>query len=301
MLVPICLFVYNRLSETQKTVEALKSNYLAPESDLFIFADGAKDKNDREKVDKVRQYLKSINGFKQITIFESSQNKGLANSIISGVTQIIKKYGSVIVVEDDLITAPNFLDFMNQALFFYKDNMTIHSIGGYTFNLPCLKNCRADYYVGYRVCSWGWATWKDRWDAVDWDIKTYSSFKYNIPQIVKFNRGGSDMFCMLRKQIKGKIDSWAIRWAFDLFQKDMLAIYPVVSKVINKGFGVDATHTHKTLNRFEAVLDDGKRRNFIFSDTVNVDKLIIKEFRFKFSVINRVKDRFRFNSYEVTK
>ena len=139
-IAPICLFTYNRLEETIQTVAALKNNFLANKSELFIFSDGAKNKNVEQKIKQVRKYLKTITGFKNITIYESSKNKGLANSIIDGVTKIIETYGKIIVLEDDLVTSPNFLNFMNQALEFYHYNNRIYSVSGYTLNLPSLKN-----------------------------------------------------------------------------------------------------------------------------------------------------------------
>ena len=131
MTTPICLFTYNRLHETKQTVKALKENFLAMESDLFVFSDGPKNDAGRLKVEAVRQFLTSVNGFKSVKVFESEQNKGLANSIISGVSQIIQKYGKVIVLEDDLITSTNFLNFMNQALDYYASKEKIFSISGF--------------------------------------------------------------------------------------------------------------------------------------------------------------------------
>jgi GR25 family glycosyltransferase involved in LPS biosynthesis len=129
----------------------------------------------------------------------------LANSIISGVSQILKEHDKVIVLEDDLITSPNFLDFMNQALNFYQGNKQIHSISGYTLDLPSLKNYTKDYYLGYRASSWGWGTWKEKWESVDWNVSKYREFKRNPLQQIKFMKGGSDLPHMLSNQIRGKL------------------------------------------------------------------------------------------------
>ncbi|WP_010419254.1 glycosyltransferase [Anaerophaga thermohalophila] len=245
-LAPICLFTYNRLEETKQTVEALQSNLLANESELFVFSDGSKNERDAIKVDTVRDYLNIITGFNRVTINEAKENKGLANSIIAGVTEIIEKYGKVIVLEDDLITSRNFLEYMNQALDYYEYNMNIFSISGFTMNLPSLDNTDKDYYLGYRNSSWGWGTWKDRWEKIDWSASGWQKTLYNPIFHYKFMRGGSDMPYMLWKQMQGKIDSWAIRLGFDQFKKDKLTVYPTKSKVINIGFGESATHTKKT-------------------------------------------------------
>ena len=167
MYAPVCLFTYNRLEETRKTLEALSANYLAKESDLIVFSDGAKSDDDVEKVEAVRAYLKTLSGFKSINISEAGSNNGLASSIISGVTEVLKDRKKVIVLEDDLISAPNFLDFMNQALDFYKDEQEIFSISGYTMDLDSLSKHNKDYYLNYRASSWGWATWDDRWKEID--------------------------------------------------------------------------------------------------------------------------------------
>ena len=197
MLAPICLFTYNRLSETQQTVEALKKNFLASKSDLFVFSDGPKNAGAKLKVEDVREYLRSINGFKSVTIFESEENKGLAKSIISGVTQIIKKEGKVIVLEDDLITTPNFLDFMNQALDSFEYNDKVFSISGYTLNLPSLSQHNKDYYFAHRASSWGWATWTNRWESVDWQVRGWQNTLINPYSHYMFGQIGSDMPFML--------------------------------------------------------------------------------------------------------
>jgi len=289
-LTPICLFSYNRLNETQQTVEALKKNYLAPKSELFIFSDGSKNETGVKKVKEVRQYIKNIDGFKSVTIYESPTNKGLANSIISGVSQIIAQYGRIIVLEDDLITTPNFLDFMNQALDFYENNPEIHSVSGYTLDLPSLKKYSKDYYLGYRASSWGWGTWKEKWEEVDWEVKEYNKFKRNPLKQIQFMRGGSDMPRMLKKQMKGEIDSWAIRWCFDQFLKGQLTVFPKLSKVKNIGFGVQATHTKRT-KRFNTNLDKGSKRVFSFDESILVNEKVENEFRNKFSFLQRLIDK----------
>lgn len=290
MNVPICLFTYNRPLETMQTIKALQNNYLASESDLFIFSDGPKNEVARLKVEAVRAFLASIDGFKSVKIFESEQNKGLANSIISGVSQVIENYGRVIVLEDDLITSPNFLDFMNQALSFYSDQENIFSISGYSMDLPSLESYKLDYYLGYRASSWGWGTWRDRWEQIDWAISDYKTFIYNPFEHFKFMRGGSDLPYMLWKQMNGKIDSWAIRWCYHQFKNDLLTIFPTQSKIKSIGFGKNATHTKNT-KRFDTILETGQQTVFTFDKNPTVNKTLNNEFRRKFSVIARLRDK----------
>jgi hypothetical protein len=259
---------------------------------LFVFSDGAKNTKSKDKINEVRNYLKTIEGFKSIQIYEAPVNKGLANSIIDGVTEIINKYGKVIVLEDDLITSPNFLDFMNQALMYYESEEKIFSISGYTLDLPSLRGETKDHYFGYRASSWGWGTWLDRWERVDWEVKSYPQFKSSYRQQKKFKRGGSDMPRMLHLQMKGKCDSWAIRWCYYQYTKDLLTLFPSKSKLKSIGFGGDATHT-RNASRFITTMDESQQRKFTFSDKIRTDPVLIKEFRRKFSYISRLREKLK--------
>lgn len=290
-LTPVCLFTYNRINETKQTVRALSENYLAPQSKLYIFSDGPKDEDDKSKVDQVRTYLHTIDGFKSVSIFESEYNKGLADSIISGVTKIIEKYNRCIVLEDDLITSPNFLNFMNQAVSFYEDDSEIISISGYTLDLPSLLGNK-DFYFGYRASSWGWATWKDRWEKVDWEVNSYREFIKSPQKKKEFKRGGSDMVKMLKRQQEGLNDSWAIRFCYHQFRRDLKTVFPTISKVQSIGFSEEATHT-KGARRFITKLDSGEQRQFEFEEFQDIDEQLVKEFRDKFSITTRAIDKIR--------
>lgn len=288
---PICLFTYNRISETRKTIEALQKNYLASQSELFVFSDGWKNSNDREKVIIVRDFLKTVGGFKSVTIIESKINKGLANSIIDGVTSIINKYGKVIVLEDDLVSSPNFLDFMNQSLNYYKDYNKIFSISGWSMDLKSLNDIPSEFYVCHRMSSWGWGIWKNRWEKIHWHKDYFKSFTSSLKKQYLFRKGGSDMPGMLNNYLKGKNDSWAIRACYHQFENDLLTLAPKKSKINNIGFGQNATHT-KQVNRYDQQLDNSLLRNFNFNKEISVNSKITSEFRNKFSLFNRIKSKF---------
>lgn len=288
---PVCLFTYNRLNETVRTVEALKKNYLAPETDLWIFSDGPKNEASEGLVAEVRAYLKGITGFKTVELIESKENMGLAKSIVTGVSLVVRKYGSLIVLEDDLLTSTNFLDFMNQALVYYKSDPKVISISGYTLNLPSLPGS-SDYYFGYRASSWGWGTWEDRWDTIDWEVKDYDQFMKDSKRKALFKRGGSDLVGMLRNQMEGRIDSWAIRFCYAQFNQGLTTVFPTVSKVNSIGFSGNATHT-KFSSRFKVDLDPGKRRAFHFEKFYRMDEQKSSEFRNMFSYVNRGLDRLK--------
>lgn len=289
-LAPVCVFVYNRPEQTKKTLAALQKNYLAEDTRLIVFCDGPKEGESELEILKVRNLIKSIGGFKSVEIYKSYSNLGLAQSIINGVSKILSKSKKVIVLEDDLITSKNFLHFMNQALNYYEEQKQIFSISGYTMELKSLANLEKDCYFGVRGSSWGWATWHDRWENVDWEVKDYNQFKFNIKKQIQFSKGGSDMPFMLMKQMKKKIDSWAIRWCYHQFKYGFLTVFPAKSKIENIGFGEHATNTKKA-KRFRTSLDIGNQTKFDFQKEIIRSKKIEKEFRSMFSFYNRLKNK----------
>jgi hypothetical protein len=283
---PILLFVYKRLDTLKLTVNSLQRNDLASESELFIFSDAAKSVSDENQIKEVRSFIKGIDGFKNIFIYESGKNKGLANSIIDGVTRVINEYGKVIVLEDDLLTSVNFLQFMNQCLDHYKDNTQLYTIAGYSFTIKDYEN--NDVYFTKRSSSWGWATWKDRWNKIDWQVTDYDDFKNDRSKKRAFNRMGSDLSSMLKKQMTGKADSWAVRWVYHQFKQDLSTVYPTRSKVRNIGFGKGATHTFDYFNRYDTLLDESGKRQFRFIEPY-IDKNILKKILAKYSIFTRAR------------
>jgi hypothetical protein len=232
-LAPIVLFVYNRPEHTKQTVEALQKNELAIESELFIYSDAAKNIGVKAKTDEVRKYIKSINGFKRVTVIKREKNWGLAASIIDGVTKIVNEYGKVIVLEDDLVTSPYFLKFMNDALELYKDEEKVWHISGW--NYPIKIDGLDDVFLWRLMNCWGWATWKGRWKHYEKDAdKTISEF--NKEDIKRFNLDSAQNFW---NQVTGnkekKINTWAIFWYVAIFKKDGLCLNPSQTFVENIG------------------------------------------------------------------
>ena len=291
MLAPVCLFTYNRPYETRKTIEALQLNYLALESELFIFSDGPKNETVVSKVNEVREFIRNVKGFKSVNLFESKKNKGLSKSIIDGVSQIIKNYGKVIVLEDDLITSPNFLDFMNQALDHYVEKSKIFSISGYGHKIKLPTGYKYDVLLRGRPYSWGWATWIDRWETVDWDVKDWEKFKINRKQIKAFNSHGSDLYGLLNASMAGKISSWAIRFAYNQFKQGKLTVCPYLSKIKNEGFDESATHCKTTYNRHKIFFDLTGKRKFNFTDELRLNPFINNQLVAYNNITSRIKGK----------
>jgi len=253
MLAPVVLFVYNRCDHLEKTLEALSKNTLAKESDLYIFSDGAKNEKVKHAVENVRQYINSDEWkgkFKSITIIESKENKGLANSIISGVSKVMEIHEKAIVIEDDAVTAPDFLEFMNNSLDFYEHSNKIWAISGYTVLKTFPKDYLHEVFMLGRFSSYAWATWKKNWEKVDWSVSDYKSFCTNFKQRRKFNRYGQDLSLMLDSQVAGKTNSWAIRFDYAMFKNKMYSVYPCKTRVKNIGYDV-GTHVTKKNTRIE--------------------------------------------------
>lgn len=289
---PICLFTFNRLEKTINTIEHLKKNYLAEYSDLFIFSDGPKnDTKNIKQVESVRNYLLSVSGFKSVTIYESNINLGLANSIISGVNLVIKKFGKIIVLEDDLITSPFFLTFMNGALDYYKYNTQVGTICGFSHDLRSVDNLINNIYFGIRPSSWGWATWERDWIGVKWENKEYIKYLINPYYWYKMLKGGSDIPYMLYNQLTGRIDSWAIRWTVTNIVKNKYSVFPINSFIENVGIDKDATNTKKS-NRFTSKMFNKNSLELNFTNDINLNSNVIREFNSKYSILARLKDKF---------
>jgi hypothetical protein len=239
-LAPIVLFVYNRLDHTKQTVEALQKNELASESELFIYSDAAKNEEGTLKVKAVREYLKTIDGFKNITICKRKKNWGLANSIIDGVTKIVNEYGKIIVLEDDLVTSPYFLKFMNEALEFYKDEEKVWHISGW--NYPIDTDELDDVFLWRLMNCWGWATWANRWQYYDKNVdKTISEFTKE--EIKRFNIDNVENFWgQVISNKEQKINTWAIFWYSTIFKNDGLCLNPSQSFVENIGHDGSGVH-----------------------------------------------------------
>lgn len=241
---PIVLFVYNRPIHTRLTLEALSRNPEAIYSDLHIYSDGPVDLNSVIDVTKVRRVIREFCGFKSISIVEQDMNIGLAQSIIGGVTELFKRYSTLIVLEDDLVVSRYFLEYMNSGLKIYKDEQRVGSIHGFTY--PIQHTLPETFFLRGGDC-WGWATWDRAWkkNCLDGSFLVEKMRRKNL--IKSFNLDGAYPFYkMLKNQVDGKNDSWAIRWHASLFLENMLTLYPGKSLVSNIGHDGSGIHSAKT-------------------------------------------------------
>jgi GT2 family glycosyltransferase len=238
---PIILFVYNRPEHTRRTLEALSANPLAKHSDLIIYADAPKKPEQESSVKLVRDLVRATAGFKSVEIVERDVNYGLARSIITGVSEICAAHGRVIVVEDDLVVAPDFLGFLNAGLDRYQDEPRVFQISGYAY--PAHNDETAEAFFLPMVSCWGWATWSRAWARFDPAMTSLEKLDADPAARNRFNIDGCyDYYGMACQQRDGKIDSWGIRWQLSLFACDGLVLYPRDSLVFNSGADASGTH-----------------------------------------------------------
>lgn len=250
-LAPVVLFVYNRPLHTKRTVEALKNNELAHESDLIIFSDAPKNPEASTKVAEVRQYIKTIDGFKSIKIVERDENWGLANSIIDGVAAVVNEYGRIIVLEDDLVTSSYFIAFMNNALDVYQNEERVMHISGYMFPIN-ISGLPETFFLRTASC-WGWATWDRAWRSFKKEPERLLR-DFSWEAISRFNMDGAYNFWIQVEQNANRTkNTWAIFWYASVFEAGGLCLHPAISMVSN--IGHDDTGEHcKSSGDFSVVL-----------------------------------------------
>ena len=243
MNAPICIFVYKREDTTRQMLESLKRCPECAESELYVFMDEARNDSEAKAVERVRDMIDTLTGFKTIHPYPARMNKGMAQSIIDGVSTVLKEHESVIVLEDDLVVSADFLSFMNDCLQIYDRRKDIWSISGYTPNLDILKGKdQHGVFLVPRAQCWGWATWRDRWETVDWEVSDYKTVLNSKKKREQFDRGGNDLFRTLEMERNDRIESWAVRWAYAASRQDMWTVNPISSKVQNIGLKSSNSH-----------------------------------------------------------
>lgn len=245
---PVVVFGYKRADMIENLFQSLERNKNVEKMDLFIFLDIPEKKAPRdiplsEEVIAYVNTYKTISKFKNVEIRIAKQHKGLADSVISGVTEIINKYGKVIVLEDDLEVSHDFLDYMQRGLDFYENDKKIWAVAAHSPDLKSLKSYSHDVFLTMWVESLGWGTWKNRWNCTDWGASTFSGFQKDYMGRFLFNLWCKEAYKRLEKQMLEKnYDSWAVRWAYQQFRCRKYSVFPKESRVIHCGNDNRSTH-----------------------------------------------------------
>lgn len=278
--IAIVVFTYGRLEHTKITLETLSRNIGFNNYPVVIYSDGPKVGHE-QKVEEVRKILREFKSNNpNVTVIERKTNLGLEKSIISGITDALKKYPGVIAIEDDIRTSPSFLEYMANMLTMYKSEKNVGCISGYNHPIELMtipKLYPYEIFFAPRTSSWGWATWRDRWEDVDWDVKDIDSFISNKKLQKEFNLGGDDLSRMLINQVKKGIDTWDIQWCYHNFKKGRLTIYPTISYVENIGMDGTGVHCGKTSGFRNDDLN--KNSNIKTPSTVSINPELLKNFK----------------------
>lgn len=291
-LAPIVLFAYDRPDHLSKTLEALKKNKYASESSLYVFVDGPKDNASNERIariNEVRKIVENIKGFAEVEHHFADSNIGCRDSIINGISYVLHKHSSVIVLEDDIITSPAFLAYMNTALDVYAKRPTVFSISGHShspskFQIP--QEYDYDVFASPRVFNWGWGTWADCWFSTDWSMSYYNSFMNHPYEKMAFNRSGDDMVRMLVDEFEGRSSAWDIQFTFHHFRNNALSIVPCISYTYNIGMDGSGTHCYNAkCIQSESLLNFNFEPRFL--DVLYLDSRIINRMYSAFCIKRR--------------
>lgn len=277
-LSPIAVIAFNRADTLKTTLASLAANPMAEQSDVFIFIDGPRmnKEGEGEKVDQVKAVAKAVSGFKSVTIKISEQNKGLAKSITGAATELLNQYGTVIVIEDDLYLSPSFLTYMNTMLQAYKNDERVMQVTGYSTKIRHSEQYHCDHYLTHRAHSWSWATWKDRWETVDWEVKDFEELAASKEKRKAFCEYGSDLYKMLDGWKAGRNNSWFIRFNYSMHKQGRFSIAPIQSLVRNDGFGDDATNC-KNYNRYKIDFLSDYKTEWIIPSHIKWNEKLDKE------------------------
>jgi len=273
---PIVLFVYNRPHHTRRTVEALRLNQLASKSDLIVYSDGYKNDDSFADVLAVRDYLKTITGFNSIEIIEREKNYGLAKSIISGVTDVVNKYGKVIVLEDDIVADVMFLKYMNYSLDLYESSDNVWHVTGWNSPIGVVEN-NFCFFWSMMEC-WGWGTWKNRWSMFEKN-KFNSIDEVKKIGIKKFNFFGTvPYYDQLLDNKEGSINTWAVYWYLSIFKNNGLCLAPYMSLVKNIGFDGSGENCQEKFF-FNSESAKGSLEVVNYPVRIEVDPVVTRELR----------------------
>jgi hypothetical protein len=278
MYAPICLLTYNRPEHFRRTIENLRANHLARDSELFVCSNAPITDDDKTKVSNIREYASKINGFKKIYLIENNINKGSSEHCFKRVSEILKEYRKIIQINDDELTTKNFLNFMNEGLDYYENNKSIFSIGGYTLPIAFNDCGDADVYFLPRTCSWGFATWHDRWSSIKWNITKDDLKKTDW---FKFNETGFDCYNMLKGYIQHPEDCLDVAWHYSIYVNNMVTVYPKEGFV--NDIGLDGSGLHFSINDQDkypmCLINNENKIKFIFTDNIIINRKIVTRFK----------------------
>ncbi len=291
-LAPIGVLTYSRIDHLKKTIEALKANILAKESDLYVFLDAPK-KGDEVIVGRVREYAHSITGFKTINIIERKENNRLKN-YFDGASYLLNKYGKMIFLEDDNVVSAYFLKYMNTALEFYKENKKIIAISGYNLLVKPYFEYNHSYYLSIYFNAWGYATWLDRGSLeVEKYRNQYNEMMSDRVLYNKVKKAHPGLIKGLKRIHDGNLDAGDYKLVFHQIKNDLYVVKPIQSFVNNIGFdgsgvhcGISDKYTNIELNKDKIKFIKGLEYN------KEIDRFYFKQATKNENIFKRIRQKF---------
>ncbi len=285
-LAPVVIFVYNRLQNTKETVEALKNNYLAKDTDVFVFSDGPKDnEKSRKTVQEVRDYLKTVTGFKSFTVVERKENIYLERNVIEGVTEIVNRFGKIIVLEDDGVSAKYFLTFMNKALDFYEHIEKVMHVATFTF-ITMQDGYNKTFFWRYSEnTGGGWGTWKNRWEKFVW----FQNEEEGLSALTEEQKNKIQMegvFPCL-SHLRAKPIPWDICWYIAITRNDGLAVNSPFPLIKNNGLfnGTHFSAINKILGKSPFEIELSTREDIVFDNNIIENEKAMELLKYFYSSI----------------
>lgn len=288
---PVLLITFNRPEHTRRTLAALM---VQKPYEMYVYQDGPRDGNiiDKTNCQKVREVIDEITRDSDTIMHKhySPINRGCRDAVIFAISSVLQDHKAVIVVEDDIITSPAFLNYMTKTLDYYQNRKNVHSISAYSpspFKFSVPLNYDYDVYASPRLFGWGWGTWRDVWNSVDWSMDYFRDFMKHPSEINAFNRGGDDLSQMLVTEQEGKSSAWDIQFVFDQFKNHMVSIVPCISFTTN--IGCDGSGTHCSVCKDNtsdiALLNNNKELKLL--DNLYYDREIINRLHSVYSMKTR--------------
>ena len=283
--VPIVVFAYRRPDELYRLLTDVRSRPECAASPVYVFSDGARGEKDAADVTGVRRVLDGFSAESRLVRCDAPANKGLARSVIEGVTEVFRSHSRAIVLEDDLELAPGFFDFLFDALDRYESNRRVFSACGYRPPVPLPPGPDDGVYFVPRIGSLGWATWRDRWTACDWSLSTYARFARDRAALRRFSRGGQDLPHMLDAAWSGRVDSWAIVFSYEAFRADALSLFPRRSLVRHLELPETSTHVFSSAQTGTEL--DARRGPWRFPAEVEADPAVLDAYACHYRIRRR--------------
>ena len=284
--IAVCIFAFKRIKNLRKLVDDLRKNRLSNRYKFFFFVDRYKKQEDKIKNLMVLSYLKKKKINFQYKLIVRKKNYGLSTNILSGVNYVSKKYPKFIVIEDDLRIKKKTFSFFNKLLINFKNNSNIFTVTGYNLPEKKILSINKNLLFSKRPCSWGWASWSNKWKRIKFNNDYYYKILKNKKICSKIDEYGNDLILMLKKTLEKKIDSWAVKWAVYHIINDKLCVYPKKSFINETGFTENPTNNFFKSSKFfhkRLIGQNILKKNKVLEDSIFKD-IIRRKYNFNFII-----------------